>query len=79
MREQLNKQNETSEIERKQLLISAQKLEENAIKLALDTEKRNIQYAEVEDRLKIKEQTFQREKELFLEQSKWERNHLEVK
>lgn len=79
MREQVNKQNETSEVERKQLLLSAQKLEESAIKLAFDTEKRNRQFAEMEDRLKLKEQAFLREKELFSEQTKWERNHLEVK
>lgn len=78
MREQLKKQNETSENERKELLIAAQKLETSAIKLACDAQKRNLQYSEVEERLKIKEQALIRERELFLEQTKWERNHVEV-
>ncbi|XP_033213355.1 fas-binding factor 1-like [Belonocnema kinseyi] len=78
MREQIEKQNETSENERKELLIAAQKLETSAIKLASDTQKRNFQYDEVEERLKIKEQALTRERELFLEQTKWERNHVEA-
>ena len=78
MKEQLEKLNDISENERKELLIAAQKLETSAIKLTSDTQKRNLQYGEVEERLKIKEQALLKERELFFEQTKWERNHLEV-
>ena len=78
MKEQLEKQNETSENERKQLLLAAQKLETSAFKLEFDMQNKNTQYNEIEDRLKVKEQALIRERESFLEQTKWERTHLEV-
>lgn len=78
MKEHLTAQQEAVENERKKLFFSAEKLEAESSKLSLEY-KKNLQLQdERESRIKIQEQALIREKELFLEQTKWEREHTQV-
>lgn len=54
------------------------KLELQFVLLTSDIQKRTLQYDEAEQRLKTKEQTLTREREIFEEKVIWEHKHLEV-
>lgn len=66
------------EEERKEIVESMKKLELQFVLLTSDIQKRTLQYDEAEQRLKTKEQTLTREREIFEEKVIWEHKHLEV-
>ncbi|XP_063995106.1 fas-binding factor 1 homolog [Diachasmimorpha longicaudata] len=77
LREQLNSQQELLETERKELVVAARDLKSEIYQLSLQFQRNTELYNETETRLKIREQALIKERELFQEQSKWERDHLQ--
>ncbi|XP_035721534.1 trichohyalin-like [Vespa mandarinia] len=65
------------EQERKEIVESMKKLELQFVQLTSDIQKRSLQYDEAEERLKTKEQTLTREREIFEQKVIWEHKHLE--
>ncbi|XP_044019683.1 trichohyalin-like [Aphidius gifuensis] len=77
MKENLKNQQDSMEKERRQLIIAAEKIETQSLKLSSEYKKNSDIQDDIESRLKIREKDLLREKELFLEQSKWERKHIQ--
>ncbi|XP_015111903.1 fas-binding factor 1 homolog [Diachasma alloeum] len=77
LREQLNSQQELLETERKGLAIAAHNLKSEKSELSLQFQRNTELYNETETRLRIREQALIKERELFQEQNKWERDHLQ--
>ncbi|KAF7989566.1 hypothetical protein HCN44_008240 [Aphidius gifuensis] len=77
MKENLKNQQDSMEKERRQLIIAAEKIETQSLKLSSEYKKNSDIQDDIESRLKIREKALLREKELFLEQSKWEREHIQ--
>ncbi|KAK0169857.1 hypothetical protein PV328_010492 [Microctonus aethiopoides] len=75
--EQLQMQQETLDNEKKQLAIVAQELKSETSKLSIYFQKNTELYTEREARHGMQERMFMRERELFQEQCKWEREHLQ--
>lgn len=76
--EQLNTQQEVLNSERKQLVIIAKKLESDTSELTHQFVENNKSINERETRLDLQEKSLINERNLFQEQIKWEREHIQV-
>ncbi|XP_043280921.1 fas-binding factor 1 isoform X2 [Venturia canescens] len=78
LRNQLNLQQDSLADERKRLLEIAHNLDVGTAQLTAEFKKNSSLLNETEERLAIRERALIREKQLFDEQVKWEREHLQV-
>ncbi|XP_015595254.1 fas-binding factor 1 [Cephus cinctus] len=78
LKKQVEKHENTLNAERSQLMEAAQKMEIGAIRMISEFQKRSIENNEAEERLKSREQSLVRDRELFNEQVQWERSYLQV-
>ena len=77
MKELLEKQKDAFVDEKQKLLLTVQKLESDTTELIKEFHKQNACFKESGEILKTKEQALLRDREIFVEQTKWERERLQ--
>lgn len=78
LKESLEKQKDAFAEEKHKLMVTIQKLESETSELIKEFRKQNDSFKEGEEILKSREQALLRDREIFIEQTSWERERLQV-
>lgn len=78
LKKSLEQQKDAFSEEKQKLMLTIQKLETDFSELAKEFQKQNASFIESEEIIKSRESALLRDREIFVEQTNWERERLQV-